>query len=100
MNIGIIGAGSWGTAIAIMLAGNNHNIKLWSAVKDEIELLKTHREHIHRLPGVKLPENIIIEEDLEKASKDCEIIVLAVASPYTPSSSSAVSFCTKVVLRK
>lgn len=82
MNIGIIGAGSWGTAIAIMLAGNNHNIKLWSAVKDEIDLLNTYREHIHRLPGVKLPDNIVIEEDLETASSDCEILVLAVASPY------------------
>lgn len=82
MNIGIIGAGSWGTAIAIMLAGNNHNIKLWSAVKDEIDLLNTHREHIHRLPGVKLPDSIVIEEDLEKASSDCDIIVLAVASPF------------------
>ena len=82
MNIGIIGAGSWGTAIAINLAGNNHNIKLWSAVKEEIDILKNNREHIHRLPGIKLPDNIIIEEDLEVAAKDCEIIVLAVASPY------------------
>jgi len=82
VNIGIIGAGSWGTAIAINLAGNNHNIKLWSAVKEEIDILKNNREHIHRLPGIKLPDNIIIEEDLEVAAKDCEIIVLAVASPY------------------
>lgn len=82
MNIGIIGAGSWGTAIAILLAGNNHNVKLWSAVKDEIDILKNHREHIHRLPGVKLPDNIVIEEDLQVAVSDCEIIVLAVASPY------------------
>lgn len=91
MNIGIIGAGSWGTAIAIMLAGNNHNIKLWSAVKDEIDLLNTHREHIHRLPGVKLPDSIVIEEDLEKASSDCDIIVLAVASPFVRATAHNIS---------
>ena len=63
--IGIIGAGSWGTSLAIVLASKGYEVMLWSVLESEVELLKTEREHIHRLPGVKLPDNIIITSDLE-----------------------------------
>ncbi|MEG1742119.1 MAG: glycerol-3-phosphate dehydrogenase, partial [Acetivibrio sp.] len=59
--IGILGAGSWGTALSIVLAKNGHQVELWSAVKSEIDMLKLHREHKDRLPGVLLPENILIQ---------------------------------------
>ena len=78
--ISILGAGSWGTAIGIMLAKKGYTIKLWSAVPAEIEMLKVNREHKDRLPGVKLPDNILIEDDLEKACQDNDIIVFAVAA--------------------
>lgn len=80
--ISILGAGSWGTAIGIMLAKKGYTIKLWSAVPAEIEMLKVNREHKDRLPGVKLPDNILMEDDLEKACQDNDIIVFAVASPF------------------
>lgn len=80
--IGIIGAGSWGTALAILLANKGINVVLWSKVEKEIELLKTHREHIDRLPGVKLPDNIELTTDLEYACANKSILVMAVASPY------------------
>lgn len=85
MNIGILGAGSWGTALAIMLAEKDYDIKLWSAVPSEIEILTTKREHVDRLPGIKLKDNIVIEPDIEKACTDCDIIVFAVASVYVRS---------------
>jgi len=81
-NIGVLGAGSWGTALAILLADNGHNVSLWSAVDSELELLKTKREHIHRLPNVILPDSIVIEGDLEKVCRQNDILVFAVASPY------------------
>lgn len=80
-----LGAGSWGTALSILLANNGHEVKLWSKVEAEIELLRTKREHVDRLPGVKLPDNIEIVDDLEDACQDRDLIVFSVASPYTRS---------------
>lgn len=80
--VGLLGAGSWGTALAITLAKNGHDITLWSALESEVTLLQTHREHIERLPGTKLPDNIVVTSDLEAACKDMDIIVFSVASPY------------------
>ena len=80
--IGIIGAGSWGTALAILLANKGIDVVLWSKVEAEIELLKTHREHVDRLPGIKLPDNIELTTDLFYACKNKDLLVMAVASPY------------------
>lgn len=80
-----LGAGSWGTALSILLANNGHEVKLWSKVEAEIELLRTKREHVDRLPGVKLPDSIEIVDDMEDACKDRDLIVFSVASPYTRS---------------
>ena len=67
-HVSFLGAGSWGTALAILCANNGHQVTIWSKVKAETDMLKEHREHLERLPGVKLPDSIVIEEDLEKAS--------------------------------
>lgn len=85
MKISFLGAGSWGTALSVVVAKNGHDATLWSAIEDELELLRTHREHTERLPGVKLPDNIYIESDLEAACKDKDLIVFSVASPYVRS---------------
>lgn len=65
--VSFLGAGSWGTALAIMLANNGHEVTLWSAVESEVEMLQTHREHKDRLPGVKLPESVVVTSNLESA---------------------------------
>ena len=83
--ISIIGAGSWGTALAILCANNGHQVTIWSKVKAETDMLREHREHLERLPGVKLPDSIVIEEDLEKACTNQDIIVWSVASPFVRS---------------
>ena len=64
--VSFLGAGSWGTALAIMLANNGHEVTLWSAVESEVEMLQTHREHKDRLPGVKLPESVVVTSNLDK----------------------------------
>ena len=66
-DVAIIGAGSWGTALAILCANNGHKVTIWSKVQDEIDMLQKNREHKDRLPGVKLPDSIEVEADLEKA---------------------------------
>lgn len=80
--VSFLGAGSWGTALAIMLAKNGHEVTLWSAVDSEVEMLLTYREHKNRLPGVKLPETVVVTNDLEKACTGYDLIVFSVASPY------------------
>lgn len=80
--IGIIGAGSWGTALAVLLANNGHQITIWSAVENEVMMLKKDRE-LKNLPGVKISDSTKITGDLETGIKNKDILILAVASAYT-----------------
>lgn len=84
-SIGVIGAGSWGTALAVLLCGNGHEVTLWSIIEDEVHTLQTKRENPDKLPGVKLPEKIEVTADLEKAVSGKQVLVLAVPSPYVRS---------------
>ena len=83
--ISFLGAGSWGTALAILCANNGHKVTIWSKIKSETDMLREKREHVDRLPGVKLPDSIEIEDDLEKACTGQDIIVFSVASPFVRS---------------
>ena len=81
--IGIIGAGSWGIALSVLLHNNGHTITVWSALPQEIEQLKACHEHKEKLPGVKLAEDILFTADLSNAVKEMDILVLAVPSSFT-----------------
>ena len=83
--ISVIGAGSWGIALANLLAGNGHDVTVWSIMKDEIDMLEQNHEHLDKLPGVKHNDSIKYTTDLEKACKEKNILVLAVPSVYTRS---------------
>ena len=52
--IGIIGAGTWGTALAVLLNNNGHQVTIWSIIPEEVEMLRTKRQHEKKLPGVIL----------------------------------------------
>ena len=80
--VSVLGAGSWGTALAVMLHGNHHQVTLWSALSDEVAQLRRDREQKGKLPGVHIPEDINITECLEEAVKDREMLVLAVPSVF------------------
>ena len=84
-NIGIIGAGSWGIALAVLLHNNGHKIAVWSILQDEIDMLNTEHEHKDKLPGVKLPEDMVFTTDIKGAIEGKDILVLAVPSPFTRS---------------
>lgn len=83
--VSFLGAGSWGTALAVQCANNGHKVTIWSKIQSEIDMLRENREHKDRLPGVKLPDSIVIEDDLEKACTGQDILVWSVASPYVRS---------------
>ncbi|MBO5209480.1 MAG: NAD(P)H-dependent glycerol-3-phosphate dehydrogenase [Lachnospiraceae bacterium] len=89
--IGVIGAGSWGIALATLLHRNDHQITVWSIVEAEIEMLQKEHEHKDKLPGVKLPEDMVFTTDLEAAVDGKDILVLAVPSPYTRSTSKSMA---------
>lgn len=87
VKIGMIGAGSWGTALAILLQKNGHEVTIWSIMKNEVDMLNTKRQHESKLPGVVIPKEIIITNDLKDAMTDKDVLVLAVPSPFTRSTS-------------
>lgn len=79
--IGVIGSGSWGTALAWLLVNNGHQVTLWSHKEATAELLRKEREHVSKLPGVILQEEMEQTSDLEHAVKGKEMLVLSVPSP-------------------
>ena len=83
--IGIIGAGSWGTALAVNLSNNGHQVTIWSIMEDEIKMLQNNHEHLDKLPGVKLTDDIEFTAKMEEAVKDKDMLVLAVPSVFTRS---------------
>ncbi len=93
--ISVLGAGSWGTALAVLLYNNGHEVTLWSALADEVEMLCEKREHESKLPGVHLPDNMEITTDLEKSLLDPDVAVLAVPSPFTRSTAHQMSSFTR-----
>ncbi|MBQ9444798.1 MAG: NAD(P)-dependent glycerol-3-phosphate dehydrogenase [Lachnospiraceae bacterium] len=84
-NIGVIGAGSWGTALAKLLSVNKHNVTVYSAISQEIDMLKEFHEQKEKLPGVILPDDMVFTTDIAEACEDKDVIVLAVPSPFTRS---------------
>lgn len=78
---GVIGSGSWGTALARVLSKNGHEVTLWSRREEESRMLREERENKSKLPGVKLPDDILCTTDLEQTVEGKDILVLATASP-------------------
>lgn len=80
-SIGVIGSGTWGTALSVLLNGNGHRVQIWSAIPQEIAELKETRIH-RNLPEVRLPEAIGLTDDLQEAMRDKDLLVLAVPSVF------------------
>ena len=67
--IGVIGAGSWGTALAVVLAHNGHQVTVWSILEEEVEMLTREHEHKDKLPDVRIPETVTFTTDLKTAAE-------------------------------
>ncbi|MCR5011395.1 MAG: NAD(P)H-dependent glycerol-3-phosphate dehydrogenase [Lachnospiraceae bacterium] len=88
--IGVIGAGSWGIALAWLLINNGHEVQVWSAIESEIDMLKKEHEHKDKLPGVKLQDSMEFTTDLADACRDKDLLVLAVPSIFTRSTAKSM----------
>lgn len=84
MNIGILGTGTWGTALGRMLSNARHDVTMWSAIPAEIEALSAGRRH-RNLPGMVVPERIAFTADISEACRGREILVFAVPSVFVRS---------------
>lgn len=78
VRIGMIGSGSWGTALAWLLANNGHEVEVWSHKEEMTRMFREHHENADKLPGVILPETMTFTSDLQEACRDKDILVLAV----------------------
>lgn len=89
--VAVIGAGSWGIALANVLHTNGNQVTVWSIVEEEIAMLKEKHEHVDKLPGVALPEDMIFTADLAEAVPDQEYLILAVPSVFTRSTAKSMA---------
>lgn len=79
-NIAIIGAGSWGSSLSVLLSGNGHQVTVWSCFPEEVQMLHTFREHRDKLPGVKIPERVLFTGKLQEAVEHADQVVFVVPS--------------------
>lgn len=78
MKVAVLGSGAWGTALALVLQQNGHQVALWSYLPEETKRLSEHREN-PMLPGVSIPEGIAFTSDISCA-EGCRAVVMATPS--------------------
>lgn len=81
----VLGSGGFGLSLAVMSCNFGHNVTVWSAFSEEIEMLKRDREHKQKLPGVKIPENITLTSEINmlEMNDDDTIVIMGIPSAYT-----------------
>ncbi|MBR4580417.1 MAG: NAD(P)H-dependent glycerol-3-phosphate dehydrogenase [Lachnospiraceae bacterium] len=91
MKVAVLGAGSWGIALSKLLHDNQNEVFVWSALQDEIDMLNREHEHVDKLKGVKLPEDMVFTTSLKDAVDSAEILVMAVPSVFVRKTASQLS---------
>jgi glycerol-3-phosphate dehydrogenase (NAD(P)+) len=82
MKISVLGAGSWGTTLALVLNDNRHDVNLWTFDSEQADLIREKHENCQFLPGIALPSEIKITTDIETSCRDRDMIVAAVPSQF------------------
>ncbi len=91
--IGVIGAGSWGTALATVVAGKGHQVKIWDIDEKHLRMMEEKRENVSYLPGVPLSENIEMAYTPQAALEDADVVLFsAPAQHFRSALSSAKAF--------
>jgi len=80
--IGVIGAGSWGTALATVVAGKGHQVKIWDINEAHLKSMEENRENVNFLPGVPLNENIQIVYTTEEALKEADVVLFSAPAQH------------------
>jgi glycerol-3-phosphate dehydrogenase (NAD(P)+) len=82
MKIAVLGAGGWGTTLAILLHRNGHNVTLWEYNLEYANTLEEYRENFYYLPKIRIPKEIKITNDLEYAVRDKNIILISTPTQF------------------
>lgn len=90
MKIGVLGAGTWGMALARMLSNMGHEVMVWSAIGEEADELSSTRRH-RNLPGVVIPDEIVFTKDIAEIPQDKDILLFAVPSVYVRQTARSVA---------
>ena len=88
--IGVLGAGTWGMALARMLCVEGHQVTVWSAVEREIDEFSVTRRHPN-LPGMEIPKEIAFTKNIETVCRDRDILLFAVPSVFVRSTAKAAA---------
>jgi glycerol-3-phosphate dehydrogenase (NAD(P)+) len=80
VNITILGGGSWGIALAVLLSGKNHSVRMWEFNPKDADMLREKREHRLKLPGIILPPQVHISSDIRDALDSAEVVLCVVPS--------------------
>lgn len=91
MKIAVIGAGGWGTTLAILLNENKNDVTLWEYNPDYTRTLSEYRENFYYLPKIKIPRSIEITNDLEYAAYKKQVIVIATPTQFIRNSLSGLN---------
>lgn len=91
MKIAVIGSGSWGSAISVLLAEKGNDIFLWSWIQEETDRLNADRENKEFLPGIAFPDNIYCTHNMQQCIEDAAVIITAVPSPATRTTAKQLS---------
>jgi len=76
--VAVVGTGTWGTTLALLLADTGRHVVLWARTAQEAEELRTARENKAFLPGVKFPDNLTVTDSVEEAARGCKLVLLVV----------------------
>ena len=89
-SVGVLGAGTWGMALARMLCVNGKDVTVWSALESEIDKFSAERVHPN-LPGMVIPDELKFTKSLEEVCRDKDILLFAVPSVFVRSTAAAAS---------
>ena len=79
--VAVVGAGTWGIALARLLSVKGHTVSVWSAVESEIDNLNKTRVH-HMLSEMDIPDEMMFTKDLGEAMENCNVVLMAVPSVF------------------
>ena len=85
MHITVLGAGSWGTTLAVLLNYNVHDVTLWAHRDDHARALAASRENVRLLPGIRIPEEVTVTSDLFAAVEGADLVVTAIPAQFVRS---------------
>lgn len=80
--VGVIGAGSWGTALAITLSGKGHQVKIWDVNPEHLRELETNRENVRYLPDIKFNDNLQIAKSVEEAITGADMVLFSAPAQF------------------